>query len=75
VFRQVPVLPIVVPIAEVNFLVLLYLHRRDRFSAPRATVAFSCCVYAAGVVANALFPICLNKPARNARGGCTSRHS
>jgi hypothetical protein len=63
----VPVLLIVVPIAEVIFLVLLrYLHRRDRFSAPRATVAFSCCVYAAGVVANTLFAIYLNKPASNA---------
>jgi glycopeptide antibiotics resistance protein len=63
VFREVPVLPVVVPLAAVIFLTLLwYLHRRGRLSAPRAAVALALCVYAAGVVANTVFPIFLNMP-------------
>ena len=66
VFREVPVLPVVVPIAAVVFLVLLgYLRSRDILSVPRAAVALALCVYAAGVVANTVFPIFLNKPARS----------
>lgn len=62
-FRQVPVLPVVVPIAAVTFAVLLWhLQRRERLSIPRAGVALMLCVYAAGVVANTVFPILLDKP-------------
>ena len=65
-FREVPVLPVVVPAAAAILLALLWhLHRRDRLSAPRAAVAFALCVYAAGVVANTVFPIFLDKPARS----------
>ncbi|WP_435158955.1 VanZ family protein [Amycolatopsis sacchari] len=66
-FREVPVLPVVVPLAAAIFLTLLwYLHRRERLSVPRAAVALALCVYAAGVVANTVFPIFLNRPARSA---------
>jgi glycopeptide antibiotics resistance protein len=65
VFRQVPVLPVVVPVAAAIFAALLgYLRHRDRLSVPRAAVAFALCVYAAGVVANTVFPIFLDKPSR-----------
>jgi hypothetical protein len=68
VFRQVPVLPVVIPIAAVAFAVLLRpLHRRDRLTVPRAAVALALCVYAAGIVANTVFPIFLDKPAHDGR--------
>ncbi|WP_196777990.1 VanZ family protein [Lentzea aerocolonigenes] len=45
------------------FLALLWhLRRRDRLTAPRAAVALVLCVYAAGVLANTVFPIFLNMP-------------
>ena len=60
-------LPVVVPVAAAIFVTLLWhLRRHDRLSAPRAAVALALCVYAAGVVANTVFPIFLDKPARNA---------
>ncbi len=63
-FRQVPVLPVVVPIAGAAFLGLLWsLRRRDRLSLPRAAVAAALCVYLAGIIANTVFPIFLDKPA------------
>lgn len=66
-FRQVPVLPIVIPLAAAAFAALLLsLHRRGRLSAPRAAVALAMCVYAGGVVANTVFPIFLNKPVSSA---------
>lgn len=66
-FREVPVLPVVVPVAAAALLILLWrLRRRERLSAPRAAVALVLCVYAAGVVANTVFPIFLNMPARSA---------
>ena len=66
-FREIPVLPVVVPAAAAVFLILLWhLHRRDRLSAPRAAVALTVCVYAAGVVANTVFPVFLDMPARSA---------
>ncbi|USX52455.1 VanZ family protein [Lentzea sp. HUAS12] len=53
----------VVPLAAVVFLALLWhLRRRDRLTAPRAAVALALCVYAAGVVANTVFPIFLDVP-------------
>jgi glycopeptide antibiotics resistance protein len=61
------VLPVVVPIAAAIFLILLwYLHSRNRLSAPRAAVALALCVYAAGVVANTIFPIFLDPPSYSA---------
>jgi glycopeptide antibiotics resistance protein len=63
VFRQIPVLPVVVPVAAATFAVLLWsLRRRERLSVPRAAVALTLCIYAAGVVANTVFPIYLDKP-------------
>ena len=62
-FGEVPVLPVVVPLAAVVLLVLLWvLHRRNRLTAPRAAVALALCVYAGGVVANTVFPIYLDMP-------------
>lgn len=61
VLREVPVLPVVIPVAAVVLLVLLArLRRRGLLSAPRAAVAVALCVYAAGVVANTVFPIHLD---------------
>lgn len=65
-FRQVPVLPVVVPLAALVAAVLLAaLARRGRLTAPRAAVALALGVYAAGIVANTVFPIFLDKPARS----------
>ncbi|TQL01964.1 VanZ family protein [Cellulomonas sp. SLBN-39] len=70
-FRQVPVLPVVVPLAVLVVAVALVpLARRGRLTAPRAAVALTLGVYAAGIVANTVFPIFLDKPARH--GGWTS---
>lgn len=62
-FREVPVLPVVVPLAVASLLVMLWhLRRRDLLTVPRAAVAVALCVYVAGVVANTVFPIFLDKP-------------
>lgn len=62
-FREVPVLPVVVPLAAVVLALLLtHLHRRRRLTLPRAAVALGLCVYAAGIVANTVFPIFLDMP-------------
>ncbi len=64
-FRQVPVLPVVVPLALLVLAALLWrLHRRRRLTVPRAVVAAAACVYLAGVVANTVFPVYLDKPGR-----------
>lgn len=61
-FRQVPVLPVVVPLAVlVAAVALVPLARRGRISAPRAAVALALGVYAAGIVANTVFPVFLDK--------------
>lgn len=66
-FRQVPVLPVVVPLAAAALAVLLaVLARRGRLTAPRAAVAVALCVYGAGIVANTVFPIFLDKPRAHA---------
>ncbi|VTR76087.1 VanZ family protein [Cellulomonas hominis] len=66
-FRQVPVLPVVVPLAAATLAVLLWsLARRGRLSVPRAALALALCVYAAGIVANTVFPVFLDKPAGSA---------
>ncbi|WZH50706.1 MAG: VanZ family protein [Nocardioides alkalitolerans] len=62
-FRQAPVLPVVVPIAALVLLgLLLHLRRRGLLSLPRASVALALAVYVAGVVANTVFPVYLDKP-------------
>lgn len=62
-FGEVPVLPVVVPLALVVFIVLLWrLHARRLFSVPRASVAAAMAVYAAGIVGNTVFPIYLDAP-------------
>ncbi|QHT57636.1 VanZ family protein [Cellulomonas sp. H30R-01] len=66
-FCQVPVLAVVVPLAAAVLAVLLRsLVRRGRLSVPRAAVAVVLCIYAAGVVANTVFPIYLDKPVSSA---------
>ncbi|GAA1943881.1 hypothetical protein GCM10009797_41110 [Nocardioides hwasunensis] len=58
-------LPVVVPLGAVIVLVLGWrLRRRGLFSLPRASVALALGVYAAGIVANTVFPIFLDKPER-----------
>lgn len=62
-FREVPVLPVVIPVGVAVLAALLWrLHRRDRLSAPRAGIALALGVYVAGVVANTVFPIFLDMP-------------
>ncbi len=66
-FREVPVLPVVIPLGAVVLALLLWrLHRTDRLTVPRAAVALALAVYAAGVVANTVFPIFLDKPVTSA---------
>ncbi|MBD8608454.1 VanZ family protein [Aeromicrobium sp. CFBP 8757] len=56
-------LPVVVPVAAVTMAILLWrLSRRGRLTVPRAAVALALCVYAAGIVANTVFPIHLDAP-------------
>jgi glycopeptide antibiotics resistance protein len=62
-FAAVPVLPVVVPLGLALFALLLWrLRERGLFSVARATVAAALSVYAAGISANTVFPIYLNKP-------------
>lgn len=62
-FREVPVLPVVILVGAAVFAALLWrLHRRDRLSTPRAGVALVVSSYVAGVIANTVFPIFLNMP-------------
>lgn len=68
VFQEVPVLPVVVPIAGVVVAVLAWrLHRRGRLTVPRVAVALAAGTYVAGVLANTVFPIFLDKPTSDAR--------
>jgi len=63
VFHQVPVLPVVVPVAAAVVVVLLWtLRRRELLTGRRAAVALAVGVYVAGVLANTVFPIFLDKP-------------
>ena len=63
-FREIPVLPVVVPLGVAAYAVLISrLRRRHLLSAPRALVALLLCVYLAGVIANTIFPIFLDMPA------------
>lgn len=66
-FHQVPVLPVLVPLAAVAFAALLWvLLRRGLFSLPRAALALAFCVYLVGIAANTIFPIFLDKPRTSA---------
>lgn len=65
-FAQVPVLPVVVPAAASALALMVWrLSRRGLLSWPRAAVALALSVYVAGVLANTLFPIYLDKPPRS----------
>lgn len=67
-FGEVPVLPVVVPLAAVLLVALLWtLRRRGLLTVPRSAVAVVLCVYAAGIVANTVFPIYLDAPASDRR--------
>lgn len=62
-FREVPALPVVVPLAVAVLAgLLLVLRRRQDLTWPRAAVALVVAVYAAGIVANTVFPIYLDRP-------------
>jgi glycopeptide antibiotics resistance protein len=62
-FGEVPALPVVIPLAIVLFgALLLRLGRHRAFSIPRASVAAALSIYAAGIVANTVFPIFLDAP-------------
>lgn len=62
-FQELPALPVVLPLAAAAFVVLIWiLRRRHLLSAPRAMVALALCAYLAGIVANTIFPIFLDKP-------------
>lgn len=66
-FGEVPVLPVVVPLGAAVFAVAAWhLQRLGRLTAPRIAVALALAVYAAGIVANTVFPIFLDKPASDA---------
>lgn len=59
-FVEIPMLPIVIPFGVVIFLVLIWVLRsRGRVTLPRASVAAVLAVYAAGILANTVFPIFL----------------
>lgn len=67
-FDEVPVLPVVVPLAAAVFVgSVWHLRRRGLLAPSRAAVALALGVYAAGIVANTVFPIFLDKPAAGAR--------
>ncbi|WP_101524652.1 VanZ family protein [Nocardioides houyundeii] len=62
-FGEVPALPVVAPVTAVALGVLLWrLQRRGALSPLRVVVAVCVCIYGAGVVANTIFPIFLDKP-------------
>ncbi|WP_244931164.1 VanZ family protein [Nocardioides sp. W7] len=66
-FAEVPVLPVVVPLAvAVMAFFVWHMQRRGLLSFPRVAVALALCVYVAGILANTLFPIYLDKPSRSA---------
>ncbi|MBL3688294.1 VanZ family protein [Leucobacter zeae] len=64
-FDEIPVLPVAIPFGLVVFALLLWrLTASRRFSVARAAVAGAVAVYAAGILANTVFPIYRNPPAR-----------
>ena len=64
-FSQVPVLSVVIPLGIVVFALLGWrLYAARSFSIARLSVAAALAIYAAGIVANTVFPIYLDKPER-----------
>jgi len=64
-FHELPVLPVVVPLGLVIFAVFLWrLWARRLLSIPRGALAAAVAIYAAGITANTVFPIYLDKPPR-----------
>lgn len=63
-FGEVPALPVVIPFGIVVFVLLLLwrLAARRLVSLPRAAVAAALAVYAAGILANTVFPVFLDLP-------------
>lgn len=62
-FGEVSALPVVIPAGVALFVILVRrLRARRALTAPRAAVGAALSVYAAGVVANTVFPIFLNPP-------------
>lgn len=62
-FSEVPALPVALVVGVIAFLIqLLLLLRGGRFTWPRATIAAALAVYAAGIFANTVLPIYLNRP-------------
>jgi glycopeptide antibiotics resistance protein len=62
-YIALPVLPIVVPLGLALFALLLWrLHVKRMLSVPRSVVAAALSTYAAGIIANTLFPIFVSRP-------------
>ncbi|OII27352.1 VanZ family protein [Frigoribacterium sp. MCBA15_019] len=65
-FGEVPALPIAIPFGIIVFAAQLFLLTRgQRFTWPRATIAAAIAIYAAGIVANTVFPIFLDPAPRS----------
>jgi glycopeptide antibiotics resistance protein len=64
-FGEVPALPVAVPFGVVVFVLqVVLLHRGGRSSWPRTAVAAAIATYAAGVLANTVFPVFLDPAPR-----------
>ena len=62
-FGEIPALPVALVVGAIALLIqLLLLLRSGRFTWPRAIVAGALAVYAAGIFANTVLPIHLNRP-------------
>ena len=62
-FGEISALPVALVVGVIAFLIqLLLLLRGGRFTWPRAVVAGALAVYAAGIFANTVLPIYLNRP-------------
>ncbi|MBF4588704.1 VanZ family protein [Curtobacterium sp. VKM Ac-1395] len=62
-FGEIPALPVALVVGAIALLIqLLLLLRGGRFTWPRAIVAGALAVYAAGIFANTVLPISLNRP-------------
>lgn len=62
-FGEIPALPVALVVGAIALLIqLLLLLRGGRFTWPRAIVAGALAVYAAGIFANTVLPIYLNRP-------------
>lgn len=73
-FGKVSALLVVIPAGVALFVILVRrLRARRALTAPRASVVAALSVYAAGVVANTVFPIFLNPRAATSRGCRPSR--